>query len=132
MQRETKIIAFDIGMSLFGLIGSAYNLWLQRQHAEAPNLSPFSVRQAVSGALWAVLFTYADDHDVGGVRQSRKRLLLFMLGWNLLIQKIDPEIDWSFSLGSAFGSLAYRFWFGIVRPIPEPRLNYSGFLRRRR
>ncbi|MCH7660812.1 MAG: hypothetical protein IH933_09620 [Euryarchaeota archaeon] len=132
MQRETKILVLEIGVLLFGIIGMICNLWLQHKDDEAPELSPFSVRQAVSGAISAVALTYIDDHDVGGVRRSCKRLVLFMFGWNLLIQKIDPEIDWSFSLGSAFGSLAYRFWFGIVRPIPEPRLNYSGFLRRRR
>lgn len=119
-------------MVLISAVWMILNRRLGHQHDEIPDPSPLSIRQAVSGALSAVASTYIKDHDVGGVRRSRKRFVLFMLGWNLIVRKLDSETSWSFGFGGAVGLLAYRIWFGIIRPIPEPRLNYSEFLRRRR
>jgi hypothetical protein len=132
MRLETKIIVFDIGIAVFGAVGMILNRRLKHQHDEVPAPSPLSVRQAVLGALSAVASTYVSDHDVGGVRRSRKRSVLFMLGWNFIVRKLEPETSWSFGFGGALGLLVYRIWFGIARPIPEPRVNYSEFLRRRR
>ncbi|MFC6904280.1 hypothetical protein [Halalkalicoccus tibetensis] len=131
MRTETKVLVFEVGMALFGLIAVLSGRRLQRQYDEIPGPEAFSLRQTISGAISAVVLSYTDDHDIGGIRRSRTRQLLFAIGWNLLVRKLDPEFEWSFGFGSVLGTLLYRVWFGIVRPIPEPRLNYRGFLRRR-
>ncbi|ADJ15104.1 hypothetical protein [Halalkalicoccus jeotgali] len=131
MRTEAKILVFDIGVSLLGILSIAFSWWIQRQHDGASEWGPFSFREAILGATSSIAVSYVSDHDWWGVRRSRKRRTLLSLGWNVLFQKHTSESDWSFGLGSVLGSLSYRIWFGIVRPIPEPRLTYRGFLRRR-
>ncbi|WP_122089989.1 hypothetical protein [Halalkalicoccus subterraneus] len=139
MRTETRIVLWDLLSGLIGLSGAVFVRRVQRAAAEvdddAPEPNSFSVRGAVFGTLSAVGIQYIDDRNVGGIRSTLRRRLGFTLGWTVLQQRFhsnDPADSWSFVLGNSLGRITYRIWFGVVRPIPEARLEYRGFLPWRR
>lgn len=139
MRTETRIVIGDLLGGLFGLSFLVFVRRVQRAATEmddnASEPDPFSVRRAVLGALSAIGITYIDDRDIAGVRSRFGRRIGFSFGWTALQQRLgsnDPAGSWSFALGHVVGRIAYRIWFGIVRPIPEHRLEYRGFLPWRR
>lgn len=135
MKRETRIIATDL---VGGLTTITTEYWLLQYRKEQSELfdddfeTAFSATDLLFGCLSAICFAYLDDRDVAGVRRNCRRRLGFMLGWTALNLRLGPTSpSWSLGIGSALGTIYYRIWFGIIRPIPEPRLKYRGFLLRR-
>jgi hypothetical protein len=134
MQRKTKIIATDLVGGLIMIVSERELLRSRREHPELFDDDPdttFLPRDAFFGILSTICFSYLDDHDFAGVRRNRRRRLGFMIGWTALNLRFGPTgPSWSLGIGRALGTICCRFWFGIVRPVPEPRLKYRGFLRR--
>lgn len=138
MRTETRIVAGDLLGGLIALSGAVFLRRVQQAAAEGNEIGrpagELSIRKAGFGVLFAMGFAYIDDRNVAGVRSSVRRRIGFTLGQSLLQQFAlnDPNDSWSFAIGNGFGAIAYRVWFGIVQPIPEPRLEYRGFLPWRR
>lgn len=139
MRTETRIVVRDLLAGLIGLSGVVFARQVQRATIELDDDTqepdPFSVQRAVLGALSAIGIAYIDDHDVAGVRSEFGRQIGFTFGWAALQRRFgsnDPAGPLSFAFGYALGGIAYRIWFGIVRPIPEPRLEHRGLLPWRR
>ena len=88
---------------------------------------PFSPKGLVLGAVVSILNTYLSDLDVFGIRTNWRRRLLFsflrraegkML--NRLLTTTD-SFELSYSIGGLYGMIAYRLWYGVLRPLPDPR-----------
>ncbi len=139
MRTDTRIVLGDLLGGLVGLLSIVFVRRIQRASAElsddAPKPKRFSPREAVFGALSAIGTRYIDDRDIAGVRSRVRRWIGFTLGKSILHRRIgsnDLADSWAFALGHSLGAIAHRVWFGIVRPIPEPRLEHRGFLPWRR
>lgn len=139
MRTETRIVLGEFLGGLASLLGLVFVRRVQQAATEVdddtqePN--PLSVRRAVLGTLSAIGITYMDDRDIAGVRSRFGRRIGFTLGQAALRRRFgstDPAGSVSFAFGYVLGGIAYRIWFGVVRPIPEARLEYRGFLPWRR
>ncbi|MDS0296151.1 hypothetical protein [Halogeometricum luteum] len=110
---------------LVGLATLGYAVWLRRflrRHGEdVEPLSPFAF---VAGAVTAAAHRNLYDRDVGRIRTSRRRGLLFGLcnvGWQRLLRRRSADPDafrHGYGLGRGVGTVLYRTWFGLLRDLP--------------
>jgi hypothetical protein len=76
----------------------------------------------VAGVIYAIGSSLAHDRDVGGIRSNWKHRgllggLLVIVGVVLGSQTSKSTFH-DFALGDSLGRLCYRFWYGVLRPLP--------------
>ncbi|NGM69646.1 hypothetical protein G6M89_11620 [Natronolimnobius sp. AArcel1] len=120
MERPWKRIALDAVAGLTAVVAAQ-----QLRHVTEASPNPEGVelrpRWALVGALSSIGWGYASDADIGGLRRSRLRRGVVAVSWGALsyrLQPSDSSTTYSVALGNGIGTLAYRFWFGVVRPRP--------------
>jgi hypothetical protein len=95
-------------------------LWHEKVEAwEGP--PPVSVSGLAAGAFEEVVRHWAYDFDVGGVRTSRRRGLLFSALRLLVTRRLFPRTEtfrYNADVGKLVATLCYRFWFGVLHPLP--------------
>lgn len=75
----------------------------------------------IVGVVVGILYKWMFDHDVAGLRRSRKRRwILVGCGWILLSRLAvnDEDKSHSFGLGTSVGALCYRINNGLLNDIP--------------
>jgi|AntDeeMetagen134_2_1112570.scaffolds.fasta_scaffold02187_3 hypothetical protein len=75
----------------------------------------------VAGVGYQAAYYWAYDHDFGAIRTSRWRRVLFSGVQSALMSKLFPQSEGgrlSFSIGGNVGAIAYRLWYGVLRPLP--------------
>jgi len=75
----------------------------------------------VAGVGYQAAYYWAYDHDFGAIRTSRWRRTLFSGVQSALVSKVIPRSEGkyhSFSIGVGIGSIGYRLWYGVFRPLP--------------
>lgn len=114
---------------VLGVLTLGFEGWRRqflRRHADDHDheLTPLSPSGVAVGALSRVLRLSLSDRDVWRIRTSRRRGLLFGLSW-LSVQRLlkrasaDPEaFDDGYLLGTVVGTVCYRCWYGLLRPLP--------------
>lgn len=76
------------------------------------------------GAIWGVTYLWGYDRDVAGIRTNRKRRILVQLGSEAALRiarrSLSESLATSYNhlLGTLAGSIAYRLWYGLLRPLP--------------
>lgn len=114
----------------FGVFLCYFVFWFRNfryEHSdEAPvnRLEPFSPVSVLTGAATSIAIVWCSDTDVLGVRTNRRRRLLFGVGRSgagRILKRFAPgssEYNDSYNLGTALGIVVYRFWYGILHPLP--------------
>lgn len=75
----------------------------------------------IAGAIDQALNTWLYDRDVGSIRTKPWRrglpvqVVLFLALRRVSRSKRTME---SFSVGASLGRIGYRFWYGVVNPVP--------------
>lgn len=83
--------------------------------------TPMSIRWLVAGAGFHITYSWTYDHDFGAIRTKRSRQIILglplgMIGFRTLSRS---EAVWrSLSTGMGVGRICYRFWYGVLRPLP--------------
>ncbi|OVE84533.1 hypothetical protein [Natronolimnobius baerhuensis] len=120
MGRPWKRIALDVVVGLTALLAAQ-----QLRHLEEASPDPEGItlrpRWALVGALSSSGWGYASDVDFCGLRRSRLRRGVATVIWSALLYRLQPNdssTTYSVAVGNGLGTLAYRFWFGVVRPRP--------------
>lgn len=80
-----------------------------------------SASEMALGAAEQVAYQWVHDRDIWGVRSSRRRRYLFsavrlLVGRRLLSR--DEADRYSRGMGGMVGTIAYRVWYGLLRPLP--------------
>lgn len=95
-----------------------------RRHGEDGDLTPLSPSGVAAGALSRVVHLSLYDRDVWRIRTSRRRGFLFGLGAFALARALrrrrsDPEaFDHGRLVETGVGTVCYRLWYGLLRPLP--------------
>lgn len=120
MLRRTRAI-LELMMSIFILVIFNYAWGDDETDSEFPvSLSSYWFG---IGAVSAVVYQWVYDRDIAGIRRSRYRRAIVSVGWTALTQKFlskEETAAWSFSNGGLVGGIVYRFWYGLLRPLPGP------------
>lgn len=102
-----------------------YTAWLRRflrRHGE--EVEPLSSLGLAAGAVTGAVNRALYDRDVGRIRTSRRRGLLFGLcevGWQLLLRRLSSDPDAfgrGYRLGRGVGTVLYRIPFGLLHELP--------------
>jgi len=74
-----------------------------------------------AGALQQLGFHWAYDRDVGRIRTNRWRLLAYGLCPGLAQRWLleDEEFRYGFHTGHPLATILYRFWYGVLWPVPS-------------
>ncbi len=75
----------------------------------------------VFGTAIQIGYNWIYDNDIGALRTNRWQRIVGIGIWILVARRLFPrsEDEWrSFSLGGSIGRLCYRFWYGILYPVP--------------
>ena len=121
MGRRTRALA-EIIAAVLGLLFQVSVLRQARNNEEAPaELGGISVFGIAAGALYRGVYLRIRDRDLGGVETSPYRRFLFgvcsyrlkkrVLLWTMAFRS-------SFSVGETIGTIGYRCWYGLLRPLP--------------
>jgi len=72
------------------------------------------------GALQQLGFLWAYDRDVARIRTDKWRLLAYGLCSGLAQRWLleDEAFRHGFHTGRPLATILYRFWYGVVRPVP--------------
>ncbi|WP_154019879.1 hypothetical protein [Halococcus sediminicola] len=126
VQRRTRALAEFLTSAL--LLPLFIGMWkFQFDHADEIDGAepyPVSLTALSAGAVSRALGHWLSDHDVCSIRTNRRRRLLFTLRWklqNTLIQRYasDPDaFQYNYSIGTPIGTVGYRFWYGLLHPLP--------------
>jgi hypothetical protein len=83
---------------------------------------PLALRWLVTGMGYQVAHCWAYDHDLGAIRTKRWRRILLAVVWFVLSLRAFPRSEGeyhNFSIGGTIGRISYRFWYGVLRPLPD-------------
>lgn len=86
---------------------------------------PLSPRWVATGAVTSAINMWLRDRDAYEIRTNRRRRFLFSalrFGLGRMGRRFasnSEEVTESNSLGVAIGLVAYRLWYGILRPLPR-------------
>lgn len=85
--------------------------------------SPFALGWFFTGAVFRVAYAWAFDQDVRGIRTDRRTravaaLALGSVGAALGLLGDDGRAVQTASLGGHVAHIAYRCWYGLLRPLP--------------
>lgn len=120
VQRRTRALVELVGSGLTLLVSIRLREYIETQDEPIPvSLSGVTVGMLSQGSrLWLW------DNDVAGVRTNRGRRLLHQLawsGWQLVVRRsvLDSRVaGYDFHLGRLIGTMVYRLWYGLLRPLP--------------
>ncbi|MFC4549877.1 MULTISPECIES: hypothetical protein [Halorussus] len=82
---------------------------------------PLSPRWLVAGMGLQVAYTWAYDRDIGDIRTKRLRSVIIAVLWGIVSLRVFPRsesVSRNLSIGGSFGEVAYRLWYGVLRPLP--------------
>ncbi|WP_276257025.1 hypothetical protein [Halomontanus rarus] len=76
-----------------------------------------------AGTLYQLAFHWAYDRDCGQIRTNRYRGLAYGITAGAIRRWWFPskEFVYSFNIGELGGMLLYRFWYGVLHPVPGER-----------
>jgi hypothetical protein len=123
MVRRRTVALGELAVAALSLVVQVY-LWnsLLNDEEEWDDPTHVSWRGLAAGVLYAGAYRWVRDRDVGGVRTDRRRGLLLSLCSLALRRRLLPrtrEFRNNFGIGRTAGTLGYRLWYGLVRPLPE-------------
>lgn len=105
-----------------GVLIQAYVWWWTREHdGEWDDPIRLSKTGFVVGAFYRGVTLWLRDRDIGGVRTSRPRRLAFAVcSWQLRRRAFPTAAGFEdgFNTGELAGTVAYRCWYGLLRPLP--------------
>ncbi len=119
VKRRTRAI-FEFGIGVIGLLAQV-RIWRALSDDADEEGNQVSMSGLAVGLLSGVLSIWARDRDVGGIRTSRRRSMLFSAGQLGLRRKFLPQTTAFrryFGLGQTAGVVTYRLWYGVLRPLP--------------
>ena len=128
VRRRIKAV-FEFGLCVFGLWAV---LFLRKITADLPEDEEIEPNQPLSPGVLAlgtgtsVLAGLLSDHDVCGIRTSRRRRFLFTFLWSgkdRVLARFASNPDAfreSLAIGETAGLVVYRLWYGILHPLPGP------------
>ena len=76
----------------------------------------------VVGIAYQLAYSWAYDRDLSAIRTSRLRRVLFEGGvFPLTLRAFSrwPGRGYNVSIGSGIARIGYRFWYGVLQPLPE-------------
>lgn len=82
---------------------------------------PPSPRWLLVGAISMLPYSWAVDRDWRHTRSSYRQRALSAVGWTVIQQVLLPDEESAkhgFSIGMLAGSIVYRLWYGLLRPLP--------------
>lgn len=97
--------------------------WLRARDEDASASDATVPRELLVGFAMHVAYSWAYDRDVWQLRSKRWRrgllaALTVVLFWQVGT-RTDSDFE-AFSVGTGLATLVYRFWYGVLRPLPGP------------
>ncbi|WP_135829065.1 hypothetical protein [Halorussus halobius] len=117
-RRRRAVVEFLV--SALGLVLQAYvlkHLTRRDDYDGPPAVSPTGL---VAGILYQFGFHAAHDRDVARIRTDRYRGFAVGLCSGLVRRRLpsDGAFRYGFDTGGLVGMVLYRFWYGVLRPVP--------------
>ena len=118
---ELALIVFVLWFVLFlrRVMWDNEDRWRDDDSIDPP--PALSTSEMAVGAVEQVAYHWAHDGDIWGIRSSRRRRYLFsaarMLAQRRLLSR-DEADQYSRGVGGMVGVIAYRLWYGLLRPLP--------------
>ncbi|MFC7203527.1 hypothetical protein ACFQJC_08380 [Haloferax namakaokahaiae] len=121
ISRRTRARA-EFAVALFSAVVIRYSRRKLRDHEGGRGpLPPLSNGSVALGAVWQGVRLWSYDRDIWGFRTSRSRRFLFALfifGARRALFSRSESFRSSFGFGRVVGTIGYRFWYGVMRPLP--------------
>jgi hypothetical protein len=121
VERRTRALA-ELAIAVVTLLYSLFlRKYLREAAEEESGPQPLSSGGLAAGALSQGIYLWAYDRDVGHVRTNRRRGLLVGACRLLVRRRVLPRTESfrvSVRLGEMVGTVVYRLWYGLLRPLP--------------
>jgi hypothetical protein len=119
IDRRTRTRIVFLGQ-MYSLVSQVRQWRALRENGESIPLAP---RWLVVGAVYRIGYNWAYDCDLGAIRTKRWRrglLVTAIFTLALLGTRRSSVAIRSASMGATTGRLGYRFWYGVLHPLPGP------------
>ncbi|SFG54878.1 hypothetical protein SAMN04488063_2380 [Halopelagius inordinatus] len=107
-------------LSAAALVVQTYSRNALHRHEEYDDPPPLSAGGVFAGTLYQLAYLWAYDRDWGRMRSNSYRRLAYGLCVTTVKRRLFPsdEFRFGFGTGGLVGSILYRFWYGVLRPVP--------------
>lgn len=106
--------------SVVGLMFQAYVLKHLNRRDDYDGPPKVSPKGLVAGTLYEFGYHAARDRDVGRIRTNKYRGFALGICSGLAQRRLisDEEFRYGFDTGGLVGTVLYRLWYGVLRPVP--------------
>ncbi|WP_410764588.1 hypothetical protein [Haloferax sp. DFSO60] len=121
ISRRTRARA-EFAVALFSALTIPYSRRkLRKLDDEKRAPTRYSPKGIALGSVWQIGYLWSYDRDIWKIRTRRRRrflCLLFGAGVRRLVFPRTDEFTEGTRYGRVLGILCYRFWYGLLRPLP--------------
>jgi len=122
VSRRTKAVV-QLGIAvLTALWMVSMRRLLRSSDDESHEPTPLSPSGFAVGGVWGAGQVWANDRDSWQVRTNRRRGMAVSLVGIAVQRRLLPRTEsfrYSFGFGRVLGVVAYRTWYGFLRPLPS-------------